>query len=178
MKILAMEVEEEGVKSEQFAPYLKAEARRVWELYESGAIRELDFRADRSEAVLILECVDVARRVLSVELDLHGIDPELPVARKAHEERELGVGRIEQLLLELRQLRRDGQRVLLDVLHLLVEPFDQLFRHRLCRRSTRQRAAGNRCEEFVKAIHKCLSPISSAAPKEQHSVPLGIGIPK
>jgi len=59
MKILAMEIETEGVKPEQFAPHLKAEARHVWELYQSGTIRELYFRADRSEAVLILECRDV-----------------------------------------------------------------------------------------------------------------------
>lgn len=58
MKILAMEVETEGVRPEQYAPHLKAEARRVWELYQSGTIRELYFRADRSEAVLILECAD------------------------------------------------------------------------------------------------------------------------
>ena len=58
MKILAMEVETEGVTPEQFSPHLKAEARRVWELYQSGRIRELYFRADRSEAVLILECED------------------------------------------------------------------------------------------------------------------------
>ena len=59
MKIIAMEIEAEGVKPEQFAPHLKAEARCVWELYQKGTIRELYFRADRSEAVLILECKDV-----------------------------------------------------------------------------------------------------------------------
>jgi len=58
MKILALEVGVEGVLPEQFEPHLKAEARRVWEMYQSGAIREIDFRADRSEAVLILECKD------------------------------------------------------------------------------------------------------------------------
>jgi hypothetical protein len=56
MKILAMEKEIEGVRPEQFTPHLKAEAARVWELYQSGVIRELYFRQDRSEAVLILEC--------------------------------------------------------------------------------------------------------------------------
>jgi len=59
MKILAMEIEVEGVKPEQFQPHLKAEAQRVWELYQSGVIRELYFRADRSEAVLMLECTDI-----------------------------------------------------------------------------------------------------------------------
>lgn len=60
MKILAMEVEAVGVAPEQFAPHLKAEARRAWELYQSGIIRELYFHADRSQAVLILECADTA----------------------------------------------------------------------------------------------------------------------
>ncbi len=56
MKILAIEKESEGVKPEQFTPHLKDEAVCVWELYQSGLIRELYFRQDRSEAVLILEC--------------------------------------------------------------------------------------------------------------------------
>lgn len=59
MKILAMEIETEGARPEQYQPHLRAEARRVWELYQSGLIRELYFRADRSEAVLVLECDDV-----------------------------------------------------------------------------------------------------------------------
>ena len=66
MKIIAMEVESQGVTPEQYQPHLKAEARRVWELHQSGVIRELYFRADRSEAVLVLECKDVheARQAL------------------------------------------------------------------------------------------------------------------
>lgn len=67
MKILAIEVETEGTKPEQYTPHLKPEARRVWELYQNGMIRELYFRAERSEAVLILECADAneAREVLA-----------------------------------------------------------------------------------------------------------------
>lgn len=62
-----MEIETEGVRPEQYRPHLQAEARRVWELYQSGAIRELYFRADRSEAVLMLECADAgeAEQVLA-----------------------------------------------------------------------------------------------------------------
>jgi muconolactone delta-isomerase len=59
MKILAMEIEVGGINPEKFQTHLKAEARHVWELYQSGVIRELYFRADRSEAVLMLECTDV-----------------------------------------------------------------------------------------------------------------------
>lgn len=59
MKILAMEKEVPGVTGEEFKPHLKAEAARAWELYQTGVFRELYFRADQHEAVLILECTDV-----------------------------------------------------------------------------------------------------------------------
>ena len=59
MKILALEKEMPNTLPEQFAPHLKAEASRVWELYKSGQLREIYFRGDRSEAVLMLECADV-----------------------------------------------------------------------------------------------------------------------
>ena len=67
MKILAMEKELPGISAERFQPYLKDEARRVWELYRAGAIRELYFRADRHEAVFVLECEDESegQRILS-----------------------------------------------------------------------------------------------------------------
>ena len=58
MKILAVEKEMAGVTDKQCEPFLKAEAARVWELYRSGELRESYFRADRSQAVLILECAD------------------------------------------------------------------------------------------------------------------------
>jgi hypothetical protein len=56
VKILAIEKEIPGVADESFRPFLKAEAARAWELYQSGTIREMYFRADREEAILILEC--------------------------------------------------------------------------------------------------------------------------
>jgi hypothetical protein len=59
VKILAIEKEVPGVADEDFAPYLKAEAARVWELHQAGVIRELYFRADWSGAVLMLECAGV-----------------------------------------------------------------------------------------------------------------------
>jgi hypothetical protein len=66
MKLLALEREVPGTTSEQFQPHLEAEAARVWELYQAGVFRELYFRQDRSEAVLVLECADLqeAERVL------------------------------------------------------------------------------------------------------------------
>jgi hypothetical protein len=67
MKILAFEKEILGVTAEQFPPHLQAEARRVWELYQVGIIREMYFRQEKTDAVLVLECASVAevREVLS-----------------------------------------------------------------------------------------------------------------
>jgi len=59
MKILVLEIEANGTRPEQFQPFLKAEANCVWELYQKGTIRELYFRADCSQAVLMLECADI-----------------------------------------------------------------------------------------------------------------------
>lgn len=36
------------------------EARRAWELYRAGTIRQIWFRADRSNGVLLLEVADLA----------------------------------------------------------------------------------------------------------------------
>ncbi len=56
MKILAIEKEFAGKTSEKFQLHMEAEARRVWELYKDGVIREIYFRSDRTSAILILEC--------------------------------------------------------------------------------------------------------------------------
>lgn len=56
MKILALETETPGVAKDRFKPFLKEEARKVWELYQEGTLRELYFRTDTDAAVLILEC--------------------------------------------------------------------------------------------------------------------------
>jgi hypothetical protein len=61
MKILALERETPGHTGEDFVPHLKAEAKRVWALHQEGVIRELYFRADRSEAILVLECADLEK---------------------------------------------------------------------------------------------------------------------
>lgn len=66
MKILAIEHELPGVTDDQFAHYARAEAREAWKLHKAGVVRELYFRADRREAVLVLECgsVEEAESVL------------------------------------------------------------------------------------------------------------------
>ena len=59
MKILALEKELPHATPEAFKPHLKAEAARLWELYQAGVIRELYFSQDRHEAVLMLECESI-----------------------------------------------------------------------------------------------------------------------
>lgn len=59
MKILAIEKETGAGTVEGFQSLSTAEARRAWELYQQGLIRELYFRQDRTNAVLMLECADL-----------------------------------------------------------------------------------------------------------------------
>ena len=76
MKILALEHELPGGITEKFQQHSRAEAYRVWELHQQGAIRELYFRADRNEAVLVLECeeVEAAQQILAtLPLVEHGL---------------------------------------------------------------------------------------------------------
>lgn len=67
MKILALEKELPTATADGFQKYAKDEARMVWELVQAGVVREANFRLDRSEAVLVLECqtVEEAREALS-----------------------------------------------------------------------------------------------------------------
>lgn len=71
MKILALEKELPGTSSADFGPHLQAEARAVWDLVRAGTIREIHFRDDRSQAVIILEAESTrqAREIL-VQLPL------------------------------------------------------------------------------------------------------------
>lgn len=59
MRIIAIQKEEEGLTKRDFVPHLRDEARKGWQLYKEGVIREMYFRENRPEAVLILECKDV-----------------------------------------------------------------------------------------------------------------------
>jgi hypothetical protein len=44
MKIIALENEIPGASTRQFSLYSKAEAAKVWELYQNGLVREIYFR--------------------------------------------------------------------------------------------------------------------------------------
>lgn len=58
MKLLAIERDVPDVPADAFQPHLKAEAAHVWQLYQAGIVRELYFRQDKHNAVLVLECAD------------------------------------------------------------------------------------------------------------------------
>ena len=68
MKLLALEKPLPGVGDSQFTEaLLRAEAAKAWELHQAGLVRELYFRADRDETVLVLECagIEEARKLLA-----------------------------------------------------------------------------------------------------------------
>lgn len=60
MKMLALEREITNHPAGAYQPFLRDEAARVWELYQSGLLREAYFRTDQHTAVLVLECADEA----------------------------------------------------------------------------------------------------------------------
>ena len=76
MKILALEREMPGASAEKFQLLGREEARCVWKLHQAGVVRELYFRADRPEAVLVLECEsleDAANTLLTMPLVKAGL---------------------------------------------------------------------------------------------------------
>lgn len=92
MRVLALERELPGMTAAQFAPHLRSEAARVWELVQADVIRDIYFRADQSTAVVLLECADLdaARAILStlplvqaglIEFDLLPLIPYSGLAR-------------------------------------------------------------------------------------------------
>ncbi len=60
MQILALERPGLRARRKAGAQHLRAEAARVWELYQAGSIRELYFDRALQQAVLVLECTGTA----------------------------------------------------------------------------------------------------------------------
>lgn len=60
MKVLALGRDTASADDPRFAEVRPAEARRAWELYQADVFREMYFRADRANGVLILEVPDLA----------------------------------------------------------------------------------------------------------------------
>ncbi len=48
-------------------PHLEAEIKYAWNLYKKGIVREIHYRDDRPDAVLVLECANVqeAKQIIS-----------------------------------------------------------------------------------------------------------------
>jgi len=67
MKIIAIERDVDGIENGAFREHSKAEAKEVCDLQQENIIREIYFRADKTNAVLVLECesVEQAKLVLS-----------------------------------------------------------------------------------------------------------------
>ena len=97
MKILAVERPLPAPDPAAYTPaLLEAEARRAWELYQAGTLRELYFRADRVEAVLLLECdsteaAEAALATLPLVALLAGL---LVVARAVQDDSSLRAGAV------------------------------------------------------------------------------------
>ncbi|HXZ99445.1 MAG TPA: superoxide dismutase [Candidatus Binatia bacterium] len=90
MKVLALETQVPGGTFTE--EILRREARKVWELYQSGVIREMYFSASRHRAVLVLESAgpDEARAALAelplvqagaIDFELHTLVPYPGFAR-------------------------------------------------------------------------------------------------
>jgi hypothetical protein len=60
MRIIALEHELKPLEPATAAAVLAAEAQALWALQQEGLVREAHFRADRKEAVLLLEAPGVA----------------------------------------------------------------------------------------------------------------------
>jgi len=99
MKIIAIEKELPNLPTGAFTnELLKSEAACVWEFYQLGVLREIYFRQDRPEAVLIFECdtVEECQTLLSslplvnrnlIEFELIPLKPYPGFARLFSEEK-------------------------------------------------------------------------------------------
>jgi hypothetical protein len=59
MKVLALGRDTAPADDPRFVEVRPAEAQRAWELYQADVIREIYFRADRPNGVLVLEVPDL-----------------------------------------------------------------------------------------------------------------------
>ena len=60
MKVLALGHDVVAQDAPRFAELRSAEARRVWEMYQADVLREVYFRADSPNGVLVFEAPDLA----------------------------------------------------------------------------------------------------------------------
>ncbi len=67
MKVLALGRDVVPQDDPRFEKLRPAEARRAWELYQADVLREIYFRADRPNGVLLLEVPDLATARAAVD---------------------------------------------------------------------------------------------------------------
>jgi hypothetical protein len=67
LRILALEQERSPLDPVTASDLLRAEAQVLWELCMEGIVRSADFRADRHEAVLLLEADSLATASKALE---------------------------------------------------------------------------------------------------------------
>jgi len=60
LQIIALEIERRSPPPDEAASILRAEALALWALQQEGVVRAAYFRADRKEAVLVIEAPSVA----------------------------------------------------------------------------------------------------------------------
>ena len=71
MRFLALATSDDGfferLPADRSIALAAAEAARTWDLYRDGVIREMSWRADRADVVIVLEAADLgaARTVIS-----------------------------------------------------------------------------------------------------------------
>jgi hypothetical protein len=66
MKLLCLDIPQQGVAPQSYQPHLLDETRHGWMLYKSGIVRDIYFRQDRPGVAIIAECesVEAARQSL------------------------------------------------------------------------------------------------------------------
>ena len=67
MKVLALGRDVVAQDDPRFAELRPAEARRVWDLYQADVLREVYFRADSANGVLLFEVPDLAAARAAVD---------------------------------------------------------------------------------------------------------------
>jgi hypothetical protein len=67
MKVLALGRDVVTQDDPRFSELRPAEARRVWDMYQADVLREVHFRADRANGVLLFEVPDLAAARAAVD---------------------------------------------------------------------------------------------------------------
>jgi hypothetical protein len=78
------------------------------------------------QGLQLLVGVNVVRHVPAIEANVHRVQTNSPAPNDRNEQGDLGVGGIKQFLFQLQKFGGDGEHILFDVLHLLIQSLDLL----------------------------------------------------